>query len=178
MATPEQSPEPSNNDHNIRKLILPSGRTIEVVYYSNADEQPNQIKEKTIPKTLNNVLNALFKKRVKVEKKPRTDEDLHICPDKDCASELVYPTEWEEHDKTKWEVALHCPECDLVFSGIYEQTVVDKFDENLDKATVSIIRDLKRLTKANMTEEVEYLHDAFNYGDGDLLTADDFNTKH
>jgi hypothetical protein len=39
--------------------------------------------------------------------------------------------------------------------GLYDQETVDRFDERLDHGTEALVRDLKRLTRANMEEEVE-----------------------
>ena len=60
------SPRPEQ-PHAVRRVVLPSGKTIEVVYF--ADSEGGQ------------VANA-------------PTGDLHVCPD--CTSTLVYPTAWEE----------------------------------------------------------------------------------
>ena len=122
--------QPSDNSHYVRRVVLPSGRAIEVVYFENA-----------APTAAPAAAHA-----------PAT-EDLHVCPD--CRQQLVYPVEWEEHDETNWEVSLRCPNCEWQVVGIYAQDVVDRFDEELDRGTEALVRDLKRLTRANMEDEVE-----------------------
>src|SRR3712207_1582737 len=107
---------PSDNSHYVRRVVLPSGRAIEVVYFENAPEEP---KATTAP---------VFEPAV---------EDLHVCPD--CTQELVYPTEWEEHDETRWEVCLRCPNCDWETVGVYHQETVDRFDEELDRGTEALV---------------------------------------
>ena len=79
--------------------------------------------------------------------------DLHVCPE--CDKQLVYPVEWEEASPTHWEVQLRCPNCEWQTVGLYDQDTVDRFDEELDHGTEALVRDLKRLTRANMEEEVE-----------------------
>ena len=79
--------------------------------------------------------------------------DLHVCPE--CDKTLVYPVEWEEASPTHWEVQLRCPNCEWTTVGLYDQETVDRFDEELDHGTEALVRDLKRLTRANMEEEVE-----------------------
>ena len=79
--------------------------------------------------------------------------DLHVCPE--CEKELVYPVEWEEASPTHWEVQLRCPNCEWLSSGLYDQETVDRFDAHLDHGTEALVRDLKRLTQANMEDEVE-----------------------
>ena len=117
------------HSHHVRKVVLPSGKTIEVVY----------IEEQQL---------ASFA--------PTTGDqaqDLHVCHD--CDSELVYPTEWEEAGATHWEVSLRCPNCEWTGTGTFEQDVVERFDEELDRGTEALVRDLKRLMQANMEEDVE-----------------------
>ena len=50
---------------------------------------------------------------------------------------------------------LRCPNCEWTTVGLYDQETVDRFDEQLDHGTEALVRDLKRLTRANMEEEVE-----------------------
>jgi hypothetical protein len=122
-----QSPD---NSHYVRRVVLPSGRAIEVVYFENPDPAAPL---------------------------PRGSEpavvDLHVCPD--CTRSLVYPTDWDEASDTHWEVSLRCPNCEWASTGTYSQDVVDRFDEELDRGTEALVRDLKRLTRANMEDEVE-----------------------
>ena len=123
---------PSENNANyVRRVVLPSGRAIEVVYFEN---QPAHAPAPAAPER-------------------RETQDLHCCPD--CDKGLVYPVEWEEASPTHWEVQLRCPNCEWQTVGLYDQETVDRFDEQLDHGTEALVRDLKRLTRANMEEEVE-----------------------
>ena len=85
--------------------------------------------------------------------RPADETDLHCC--RGCGSELVYPTQWSEADDNSWQVTLRCPECETVRDGIFGQTSVDAFDEELDAGTSALVADLRRLTRANMSEEGE-----------------------
>jgi hypothetical protein len=120
--------QPENTNY-VRRVVLPSGRAIEVVYFEN---QPAHAL------TAGSVHEVI---------------DLHVCPD--CAKQLVYPVEWEEASPTHWEVRLRCPNCEWQTVGLYDQETVDRFDEELDHGTEALVRDLKRLTRANMEEEAE-----------------------
>ena len=123
----------SQPDHTnyIRRVVLPSGRAIEVVYFENQPAHAPRL--------------------------PPTDDhcrlELHVCPD--CDRALVFPVEWEEASPTHWEVQLRCPNCEWHTVGLFDQEPVDRFDERLDQGTEALVRDLKRLTRANMEEELE-----------------------
>ena len=115
----------------VRRLVLPSGRAIEVVYFENGQES-------TPPPAA-----AI----------PGGKQDMHVCPA--CEKVLVYPVEWEEASATHWEVQLRCPNCEWLTVGLFDQATVDRFDERLDHGTEALVLDLKRLTHANMEEEIE-----------------------
>jgi hypothetical protein len=141
------SPQPSNNGQYVRRVVLPSGRAIEVVYFETlAGEAAAAV--------------------------PATDalRDLHICPD--CDRDLVYPVEWEEVSPTHWEVLLRCPNCEWTEVDTFDQPTVDRFDEKLDIGTEILIRDLKRLEQANMEDEVERFVRAI---DADAILPEDFH---
>jgi hypothetical protein len=133
---------PHHNGQYVRKVVLPSGRSIEVVYYESLPAPPP--------------VHAPL-------------DDLHICPD--CDRTLVFPVEWEEVSPTHWEVLLRCPNCEWTEVGVYDQRTVDRFDEQLDHGTEALMRDLKRLTKANMEEEIERFTLALG---SDLILPEDF----
>ena len=124
-----------DNSNYVRRVVLPSGRAIEVVYFENT---PAHVE---LPVGT-----------------PQEPLDLHVCPD--CDKQLVYPVEWEEASQTHWEVQLRCPNCEWTTAGLYDQDTVDRFDEELDHGTEALVRDLKRLTRANMEEEVERFNSA------------------
>jgi len=124
--------------HYVRRVVLPSGKTIEVVYFEDAPAADATMSvAPAAPATT----------------REETAADLHICGG--CDSNLVYPTEWEEAGATHWEVTLRCPNCEWAGTGIFEQDLVERFDEELDRGTEALVRDLKRLAHANMEDEIE-----------------------
>ncbi len=127
-----------DNSHHIRRVVLPSGRSIEVVYFDAPADAPAG-------------------REFAVE---RITEGLHVCPE--CDKDMVYPVDWEEVSATHWEVALRCPSCEWSHVGVYDQMTVDHFDDELDRGTEALVRDLKRLTRANMEEEAERFADALS----------------
>ena len=98
-----------------------------------------------------------------------TVQDLHVCGG--CASDLVYPTEWDEAGSTHWEVSLRCPNCEWNDLGVFDQSTVDRFDDELDRGTEALMRDLKRLTQANMEDEIDRFVSALG---ADAILPEDF----
>ena len=137
--------------HHVRRVVLPSGKTIEVVYFENE------------------ATGATARPPLPAGPEPVEVGELHMCGT--CDSELVYPVEWEEAGATHWEVTLRCPNCEWTGTGVYEQHVVERFDEELDRGTEALVRDLKRLMQANMEDEIERFINAL---EGDHVLPEDF----
>jgi hypothetical protein len=130
--------------HYVKRVKLPSGRTIEVVYFHD----PN------------------------APAAPRVDDPgagLHVCPT--CSSELVQPFDWAEAGPGSWAVTLHCPNCGGDHSGVYAQEAIDAFDELLDESCDALARDYRRLVRSNMEAEVERFALALQ---GDYILPEDF----
>ena len=121
--------------HHVRRVVLPSGKTIDVVYFEELDATA-----------------------VPAAAEPR---DLHVCPA--CSSELVYPLDWEEAGPRHWEVTLRCPNCEWVGVDVYDQDTVDRFDEVLDDGTDALVTDLKHLMQVNMQDEVSRFVEALEH---------------
>ena len=134
-------PDPN---HYVRRVVLPSGKTIEVVYFEDHA--------------------AALSSAPQHERR-----DLHMCTA--CDTDLVYPVEWEEAGPSHWEVSLRCPNCEWAGTGIYEQDQVERFDDELDRGTEALVRDLRRLAQANMEGDVERFVKAL---EADLIVPDDF----
>ena len=129
------NPQPEQ-PHAVRRVVLPSGKTIEVVYFADS-EVDGRIT--TAP-----------------------GADLHVCPD--CTSPLVYPTAWEEAGEERWQLLLRCPNCEWEGAGIFDRETVERLDEELDQGTHALLTDLKQLMHANMEEEIERFIAALHAG--------------
>ncbi len=138
-------PDPQSSHQHVRRVVLPSGNTIDVVYF---EEHPGAVAAAATP---------------------ADTPDLHVC--RACGSQLVYPLEWEEAGPRHWEVTLRCPNCEWSGTGVFEQDVVERFDEELDRGTEALVRDLKRLMQANMEDEIERFVNAL---EGDHVLPEDF----
>jgi hypothetical protein len=124
--------------HHVKKVVLPSGKTIEVVYFAEAADPAKPTDPSTKPQ---------------VPPKAQPDQDLHVCLD--CGSGLVQPVQWQEAGPENWTVLLHCPNCDIYREGVFSQACVEAFDEVLDDGADALTRDYKRLVHANMAGEIE-----------------------
>lgn len=144
---------PPQDGHYVKRVVLPSGKTIEVVYF---DTKPEHVLEQPAPAAA-------------PEAPTRVPNNLHICTQ--CSSELVYPIEWEEAGPEYWRVCLRCPNCEWTASGVFPQDLVDIFDERLDHGTGQMVSDLKHLVRAIMTEEIDRFVEAM---DSDAILPEDF----
>jgi hypothetical protein len=98
-----------------------------------------------------------------------TPDHLHICFH--CSGELVYPLDWSEEGPRHWRVVLRCPECESRREGVFDQASVERLDDELDRGSSALLGDLRRMTHANMSEEIEFFVRAL---DADLITPCDF----
>jgi hypothetical protein len=125
------------NQHSVRRIVLPSGRSIDVVRFH----------EPTVP----------------------ARGGLHICPE--CDSQLVQPIEWGQVSADNWELRLYCPNCGQTRDGLFDQDDVADLEERLDEGVEAILRDLQRLTHANMADQIDRFAAAL---DADLILPEDF----
>jgi hypothetical protein len=96
-------------------------------------------------------------------------DQLNVCFH--CAGELVYPLDWSEEGPRHWRIVLRCPECESRREGVFDQTAVEHLDDELDRGSSALLGDLRRMTHANMSEEVEFFVRAL---DADLIVPSDF----
>ncbi len=137
--------------------MLPSGKTIEVVFFEDREPVPAPAAEAP-PAPL-----------VPAAEVPPPVQDLHLCGA--CGADLVYPVDWEEAGAHHWEVTLRCPNCEWSGTGVFDQAAVERFDDELDRGTEALVRDLKRLMHANMEADIERFVEALEQ---DHITPEDF----
>jgi hypothetical protein len=143
---------PTPEGHYVKRVVLPSGKTIEVVYFDGEGSPGEGVSSSISGPSAGAV-----------------QHELHVC--RECSSELVYPVEWEEAGPEYWRVALRCPNCEWTAAGVFPQDLVDLFDERLDQGTEQVVGDLKRLMHANMSDEIDRFASAL---DADAILPDDF----
>ena len=143
--------EPKSNtpDPQIRRVTLPSGKSIEVLYFADAETEA-------------------VAAHAPVETTP-TETPLHVCDD--CQSTLVYPTEWDEAGPDHWRVELRCPNCEWYGEGIYDQETVEAFDDVLDQGIDVLLSDYRALVNSNMEDEIDRFAAAL---EADAILPSDF----
>lgn len=139
----------NNQEPLVKRVTLPSGKSIEVVYF--ADQTTAAAQARTAEPTV-----------------PAGGDPLHVCID--CGSTLVYPTDWLEAGPDHWEVDLRCPNCEWRGSGTFHQDVVEAFDDELDRGIDVLLSDYRALVSSNMEDEVERFAKALDAGA--ILPAD------
>ena len=122
--------------HSVRRIVLPSGRSIEVVRFEAEDA---------------------------------IRRGLHICPVCDC--KLVQAVCWSETANHRWELSLECPNCGWLEDGVYEREQVERLEEKLDDGLAEMLADLRRLTRANMADEIDRFISALN---AEFILPEDF----
>ena len=122
-------------DHRAtRRVTLPTGQAVDVVYVEGGEHAPAGACE----------------------------AGLHVCPA--CASQLVAPVAWEQAGPREWAVTIQCPNCEWWDADVFDEETVERFDEELDRGTEALVRDLLRLTRANMEDDVERFAAALHAG--------------
>jgi hypothetical protein len=87
---------------------------------------------------------------------------LHECLS--CGSEMVHPVEWEPAGDTAWSVLLRCPECEVHRLGVFDQPVLDAFDQQLERGDTALREAYMTLVRENMAAEVEVFAHALTVG--------------
>jgi hypothetical protein len=121
---------------SVRRIVLPSGRSIEVVRFNDSSQ---------------------------------VQRGLHVCPD--CSSELVQPVDWSEAPDDCWNLLLNCPNCDWYTEGLYSADQVRELEDRLDEGLADMLRDLQRLTQANMADQIDRFVNALH---ADQILPEDF----
>ncbi len=162
-----QEHDPNRTSHHVQ---LPSGRHIEVVYLDSAPESlvdaPSHAPQAHRSSSDTPVAPTPW---TAVAPTTAPGEALHVC--QRCAGGLVHPLDWAEESPGRWRILMRCPDCDALREGVFGQALVERLDEELDKATGSLLSDLKQLTHANMAEEIALFSRALQL---DLIGPSDF----
>ena len=133
-------------DFHVKKIILPSGKAVEIVYFHAESEQ------ESVPVEPSGVATG----------DAAGGAQLEACPS--CASRLVYPVDWREVDEQRWELELRCPNCEWSSRSVHSQGEVEAFDEVLNAGTDELIEALETATREHMQADVERFVEALESG--------------
>ncbi len=148
-----------------KKIGLPGGREIEIVFFSDAtDEQAGAAWGPDLDGLTAGDATAL----VAPQGEPR--EDLHVCPE--CTSDLVHPMRWDgAGDDDLWTIERRCPNCGWQTVGRVTQDEAEIFDDTLNAGTEELLCVLRRMSRPNRVAFAARFTDALQ---PDLIIPLDF----
>ncbi len=141
--------------YRTKKIALPGGKVIEIVYFSEPTDDAAEPLGGTVDVRDDEAeLDDVF----------ATGDggiELHVCPS--CDSDLVYPVSWEERAGDAWRIERRCPNCEWRHTGEFSQDDVELFDDALNDGTEDLLVSLRNFARANMEADVERLIDAIRW---------------
>jgi hypothetical protein len=141
--------------YRTKKIALPGGKVIEIVYFS----EPAHAGTEPVGATID-----VHDDDAEIDEILTADDgalELHVCPA--CESELVYPVSWEERAGDAWRIERRCPNCEWRHSGEFSQDEVELFDDALNDGTEDLLVSLRNFARSNMEADVERLIDAIRW---------------
>lgn len=142
--------------YRTKKIALPGGKVIEIVYFSEPAEAV-AAESAALEADGGEFEDELDVVLAEADEVPA---DLHVCPS--CESELVYPVSWEERSGDAWKIERRCPNCEWWHVGEFSQDEVEQFDDVLNDGTEGLLVSLRDFARANMEADVERLIDAIH----------------
>jgi hypothetical protein len=98
-----------------------------------------------------------------------TTVDLAVCSD--CGGRFVQPLEIGASAPGTRLLTLHCPECDLVIAGSFDQATIDRYDAEMDRGFGQLASWLDLLHEVNEREAIQRFRRAL---DCDAILPEDF----
>ena len=142
------------SDYHTKKISLPSGQTIEIIYLIDTDEQAAALAPEPAPESTATTTTSL---------------PLHCCPE--CHCDLVYPETWQEAADGTWALERRCPNCEWRDTGTFTHDEIEPFDDAIELGNEVLLTELRTWTYANMSDDVERLITAI---ERDLIQPIDF----
>lgn len=148
------------SEYRSRKIHLPGGREIEIVYLGEAAGVAAGIGGDDDDATLAAALSAVFDEPL---------AELWMCPA--CGSDLVHPRSMHDHGDGAWAIERWCPACDWEDEGVFDQEQVEHYHDALDEGTEELLTALRTMSRLNMEDDVDRLVRAIRR---DLIQPMDF----
>jgi hypothetical protein len=128
-------------EFHVKRIVLPSGKTVEIVYYQTTGSDP--------------VISDVHEIEADAELHVR---QIELCVK--CGGDRVHPTDWNEVEELRWQLALRCPDCEWRAVETYDAAEVERYDDVLNDATDRLIEELDRVTRENMSDAVDRFRSA------------------
>jgi hypothetical protein len=128
-------------EFHIKRIVLPSGKTVEIVYYQTTGSDP--------------VISDVHEIEAGAELHVR---QIELCTR--CGGDRVHPTDWNEVEELRWQLALRCPDCEYRHVETYDAAEVERYDDVLNDATDRLIEELDRVTRENMSDAIDRFRSA------------------
>ena len=93
----------------------------------------------------------------------------HECPL--CASDLVYPLDWERNCEASWNLVLRCPNCEMQRRVVLGREGVEAFNREIYLGAKVLAHEADSMTRRNFAEEAAKLVEALAL---DLILPMDF----
>jgi hypothetical protein len=138
--------------YRTKKIALPGGKVIEIVYFSDPAGEESPMEE---------MAESHGSEPLALVGADEFGSELHLCPG--CEGELVYPVSWEERSGDSWRIERRCPNCEWTHVGEFTQDEVELFDDVLNEGTEDLLVSLRNFARANMEEDIERLIEAIRH---------------
>lgn len=133
-------------DQHIRRITLPTGNVVEVVYEHGCAQT---VEEEIVVVDVG--------------------RELHCCSR--CCSPLLQPVDWAPAGDEHWAIIVRCPECELVEELLAGQQQCEAYDEVLQESERILVEGLSELRMEIAEDEVEAFVSALRC---DLIVPEDF----
>lgn len=101
----------------VSRVVLPSGRSVEVVY----------VEERALG--------------------ARPDSETHIYVCGSCESHLVQELDRWQLAAGWWQMTLRCPECEWSGTGAFDAGAVERFDDEVERGRRALVGELERVDR-------------------------------
>jgi hypothetical protein len=146
------------SDYHSRKITLPGGREIEVVYLGEVPAEAvgtggwAEVPDAEVGEMLGAAFTAF----------DRLSSELWMC--EGCGSDLVRPLAIEAIDDGIWYVERECPECGTRDVGGFTREEVEEYRDALEDGQDELVTALGQLARMNMEDDVARMVEAINDG--------------